>query len=54
MKLRQFPEKERALWRVFDRITFEQEIAAEGIDSDRIHYYLLCPAYFDLLNHLQQ
>ena len=26
-KLRDFPEKERELWRVFDRVTFEQQMA---------------------------
>ena len=28
-KLKDYPEKERALWRVFDRVSFEEGIAAE-------------------------
>lgn len=49
-KLRDFPEKERELWRVFDRIPFEQQSAAENLDADQILKLLDYPAYFDLTN----
>lgn len=49
-KLKDFPEKERALWRVFDRIPFEREIAAENVTADEVLKLLDYPAYFDLLS----
>ena len=51
-KLKEFPEKERALWRVFDRIPFESEIAAENVSIEDILRLLNYPAYFDLLGLL--
>lgn len=48
-KLREYPEKERALWRVFDRVWFEQGIAAEHLDSDSVLSMLDYPSYFELL-----
>ena len=47
-KLKDFPEKERALWRIFDRTPFEDGIAAERLDGDRVLQLLDYPAYFDL------
>lgn len=49
-KLKDFPEKERELWRVFDRVPFEREIAAENVTSDEVLKLLDYPAYFDLLS----
>lgn len=49
-KLKGFPEKERELWRVFDRIPFEKEIAADNITSEEALGLLDYPAYFDLLS----
>jgi len=49
-KLKDFPEKERELWRVFDRIPFEREIAAENVTIDEVLKLLDYPAYFDLLS----
>jgi predicted HTH transcriptional regulator len=49
-KLKDFPEKERELWRVFERIPFEKEIAAENIASEEVLKLLDYPAYFDLLS----
>lgn len=49
-KLKDFPEKERDLWRVFDRIPFEREIAAENVTIDEVLKLLDYPAYFDLLS----
>lgn len=49
-KLKDFPEKERELWRVFERIPFEKEIAAENITAEEVLRLLDYPAYFDLLS----
>jgi predicted HTH transcriptional regulator len=49
-KLKDFPEKERELWRVFDRISFEREITAEDVTADEVLRLLDYPAYFDLLS----
>lgn len=49
-KLKDFPEKERELWRVFDQTPFEREIAAENISADELLQLLDYPAYFDLLS----
>jgi len=49
-KLKDFAEKERELWRIFDRIPFEREIAAENVSVDEIFKLLHYPAYFDLLS----
>lgn len=48
-KLREYPEKERALWRIFDRVSFEDGIAAERVSDDDVLLKLDYPAYFDLL-----
>ena len=48
-KLKDFPDKERALWRVFDQTPFEREIAAENVAADDVLKLLDYPAYFELL-----
>ncbi len=48
-KLKDFPEKERALWRIFDKIPFEDGVAAERVSSSEVLKLLDYPAYFDLL-----
>lgn len=48
-KLKDFPEKERALWRIFDRTPFEEGVAAERIPDDEVLRLLDYPSYFDLL-----
>lgn len=48
-KLRDFPEKERALWRIFDQAPFEDGVATERVPSDEVLRLLDYPAYFDLL-----
>jgi ATP-dependent DNA helicase RecG len=48
-KLKEFPEKERALWRIFDFVPFEREIAAEHVTVDEVLRLLDYPAYFELL-----
>ena len=47
-KLKEFPEKERALWRAFDKTPFEQQLAASNISSEEVLKLLEYPAYFDL------
>lgn len=49
-KLKAYPEKERALWRVFDEIPFERMIALERVADDEVLKLLDYPAYFELLN----
>ncbi|WP_419621665.1 helix-turn-helix domain-containing protein, partial [Thiolapillus sp.] len=48
-KLKDHPEKERELWRVFDQTPFESQIAAENIPAEEVLRLLDYPAYFDLL-----
>ena len=35
-KLKDFPEKERALWRIFDQTPFEDGVAAERMSSELV------------------
>ena len=46
--LKDFPEKERALWRIFNRTPFEDGIALERVTSDDVLHLLEYPAYFEL------
>ena len=48
-KLKDFPEKERALWRIFDQRPFEDGVATERATGDDVLRLLDYPAYFDLL-----
>ena len=48
-RLKDFPEKERALWRIFDQIPFEDGVASERVPADEVLRLLDYPAYFDLL-----
>jgi predicted HTH transcriptional regulator len=48
-KLKDYPEKERALWRRLDQTPFESGIAVEHLDSDEVFRLLDAPSYFDLL-----
>jgi ATP-dependent DNA helicase RecG len=47
--LSNFPEKERALWQVFDKMSFERGIAAERLKGEDVLQLLEYSAYFDLL-----
>ena len=49
-RLREHTEKERALWRVFDRSDFEKGVAAERVNSEEVLRHLNYPVYFDLLD----
>jgi ATP-dependent DNA helicase RecG len=48
-KLKDFPEKERALWRIFDQTPFEDGVAVARASGDDVLRLLDYPAYFDLL-----
>lgn len=49
-KLKDYPEKERALWRAFDRVPFEAGIAATHVTDDDVLRLLDISAYFRLLD----
>ncbi|HMO85080.1 MAG TPA: ATP-binding protein [Lacipirellulaceae bacterium] len=49
-KLKEFSEKERELWRIFDVTPFEQQVAAERVDASEVLRLLDYPAYFKLLD----
>ncbi len=48
-KLRDYPEKERTLWRVFDQVPFEDGIAKENVSADEILNVIDYPKYFRLM-----
>ncbi len=48
-KLKDFPERSRELWRVFDQTPFEGRFAVERLRDDEVLRLLDYPAYFDLL-----
>ncbi|MDP1735761.1 MAG: ATP-binding protein [Sulfuritalea sp.] len=48
-RLKDFAEKERALWRLFDTAPFESGIASERQGDEAVLKLLDYPAYFDLL-----
>jgi predicted HTH transcriptional regulator len=47
-KLREFAEKERELWRVFDREPFEKQAAATNLSADQVLKLLAYTTYFEL------
>lgn len=47
-KIKDYPEKERSLWAVFQNRHFESDIAIEDASADQITSLLDYPAYFDL------
>lgn len=49
-KLKEHPEHERALWRLFDTTPFEMLPAAERLAGDEVLKLLDYPAYFELLD----
>ena len=48
-KLKEFPEKERELWRLFDATPFERQIAKSHLPDTDVLKILDYPAYFELL-----
>lgn len=49
-KLKDHPQIEKELWRVFDTTPFEEGIAQEHVDADALLALLDYPSYFDLLD----
>ncbi|MCK5523783.1 MAG: putative DNA binding domain-containing protein [Thiomargarita sp.] len=47
-RLKDYPEKERELWRLFDKTPFEHQIAINNLNADQVLNCLDYPAYFDL------
>lgn len=48
-KLKDHPEKERALWATFSEMPFEREIALDVASSDNVLRLIDYPTYFDLM-----
>ncbi len=48
-RLRDYPEKERNLWRIFDRVNFEDGIAKKDASSDDVLALIDYPNYFGML-----
>lgn len=48
-KLKDHPEKERALWRILERVNFESGVAAERVSNNNVLNLLNYQAYFRLL-----
>ena len=48
-KLKDLPEKERELWRVFDNAPFERKIAASDLNESEVLKFLEYTVYFELL-----
>ncbi len=48
--LKDFPEQERTLWRIFDQTPFEQQIAANHLTGVQVLELLDYPSFFELLN----
>lgn len=48
-KLKQLAEKERELWRIFDKIPFEKQLAVDNLDESEVLGYLEYTKYFELL-----
>lgn len=47
--LKDYPEKERELWRIFDQVPFEEIMAQERLPGQEVLALLDYPAYFELL-----
>lgn len=47
--LRDYPEKERALWALFERQSFEEGIALDNLEAGEVLGFLEFPAFFDKL-----
>lgn len=49
-KLKDYPDRERDLWRIFETTPFEELKAMERVDTAQVLTLLDYPAYFDLLS----
>lgn len=48
--LKDYPEKERALWRAFENVSFEEEVAKSDLEKSEVLSLLDYTAYYELLN----
>ena len=48
--LKDYPEIERELWRIFDKVPFEEQIALENVPETEILSFLDYPSYFEMLS----
>jgi len=48
-KLKDYPDKEKSLWRLFDVTPFESQVARERVTADEVLNLLEYPSYFTLL-----
>ena len=48
-KLKDFPEKERALWQSFETTPYEMRIAIEDVTEEEVTQLLDCAAYYTLM-----
>ncbi len=48
--LKDAPDRERQLWRIFDQTPFEDGVAAEKVSSEEVLKLLDYPSYFELTN----
>lgn len=48
--LKEYPENERELWRIFDKIPFEDQVAVENVPETEVLSMLDYPSYFELLD----
>lgn len=49
-KLKEYPEKERDLWRTFDRTPFEDGIVRHRVEGGEVLQLIDYPSYFDLMH----
>ncbi len=49
-KLKDYPEKERELWHIFDKTPFEEQITMERLEETDVLHLLDYPSYFELLD----
>lgn len=48
--LKNYPEKERALWQAFSYVSFERGVALAQASAEQVTQLIDYPAYFDLMN----
>ncbi len=49
-RMKEAPDRERALWRIFEQTPFEDLVAAEHVSADEVLKLLDYPSYFELLD----
>lgn len=49
-KIKDYPQTEQELWKIFSKVSFETGVAMEGCDSDAVLRLIDYPSYFDMLS----